>query len=108
LDEQTKEAILGLIFTGGTALGGLILVFLGSVVAAFDSYDTTQQRAVRQKYRVRARTALIGFLSALAAAVLVIPAHWFAWKQFLAAAMFFLTVALLSAVVAAFMTVSDI
>jgi hypothetical protein len=108
LDEQTREAILGLIFTGGTALGGLILVFLGSVVAAFDSYDTTQQRAVRHKYRVRARTALIGFLFALAAAVLVIPAHWVAWKFFLVAAMVALSVALVSAIVAAFMTVSDI
>jgi uncharacterized membrane protein YkgB len=57
------------LFAGGTALAGLVLVFLGSVFAAYDSYDTTAQVAVVQKYRRRAWLAFFALLMALLAAV---------------------------------------
>lgn len=54
----------------GTALAGLVLVFLGNVSSGFDSYQPQERRAVVDKYRRRARFALIAFLLALGAALL--------------------------------------
>ncbi len=68
LDTQTREAVLGLVFTGGTALAGLILVFLGAVFTSYDSYQPDQQTDVAAKCKRRALLSLIGFLSALEAA----------------------------------------
>jgi hypothetical protein len=62
------DKILELVFTGGAALAGLILVFLGALFTSFDSYDPEVQAAVRKKYRRRARVALSGFIAALASA----------------------------------------
>src|SRR5258705_3764643 len=49
----------------GTALAGLILVFLGMIVSAWDGYDSIDRESVRSKYRTRIRLAFAGFLSAL-------------------------------------------
>lgn len=78
MDENT-EKILELVFQGAVALAGLILVFLGFVFTAFDSYDETQKRAVRKRYRSQAIQALVGFLAALLAAAVSLFAyseHW--------------------------------
>ena len=99
---------MGLVFTGGTALAGLILVFLGGIFTAFDAYDATQQKSVRSKYRTRAYTALAGFVASLVAAILVIPAHWIAPACLLNAALIFLILAFGSTLAVAFMAVSDI
>jgi hypothetical protein len=71
------DKILELTFTGGTALAGLILVFLGAVFTSFDSYHPDQQADVAAKYKNRALISLIGFLSALVSASLALGAQWF-------------------------------
>jgi len=63
-----NQVVIELVFSGATALAGLILVFLGSVLAAFESYEEVAKSAVRSKYRWRARLSLGGFLAALLAA----------------------------------------
>ena len=68
------DKILELVFSGGTALAGLILVFLGASLASFDTYTTTEKSTVRPKYRKRAYTSLAGFVAALLAAVLSLVA----------------------------------
>jgi hypothetical protein len=69
------EKVLELVFQGGVALAGLILVFLGYILTAFDSYDTGGKKAVFAKYRTRAIQSLIGFAAALFAAILSLAAY---------------------------------
>jgi hypothetical protein len=69
------DKILELVFTGGTALAGLILVFLGAVIASFESRSNPTETTVR-KYKRRARIALSGFFASLASAVLALGAYW--------------------------------
>lgn len=70
--EAHAEKILELIFTDGTALAGLVLVFLGALLTSFDGYDAEGQSAVRRKYQRRARLALSGFIAALGSATLAL------------------------------------
>lgn len=67
---QELQDIADLVVGSSLAFSGLVLVFLGSVVAAFESYDATDQGAVRGKYRWRVWTAFAGFIFSLVAAVL--------------------------------------
>ena len=71
------DSVINQLFSGGTALAGLVLVFLGGVLAAFDSYETQQKNAVRDKYKKRAWLSLLGFSTALIAAVCAFVANWF-------------------------------
>jgi len=59
---------MAMVFAGGTALAGLILVFLGSSINAFDSYGAAEQAAVRGRFRLRALIAIGGLLSSLLSA----------------------------------------
>jgi phosphate/sulfate permease len=68
--------MLDQVFAGGTTLAGLMLVFLGGVLTGYDSYDTAQKKAVRDKYKRRARLTLIGFSAALLSAALALLADW--------------------------------
>jgi hypothetical protein len=68
------DKILELVFSGGTALAGLILVFLGASLASFDTYRPVEKGAVRSKYRKRGYTSLGGFIAALLAAILSLVA----------------------------------
>ena len=56
-----EQTIANLLFTGGTALAGLVLVFLGMIINAFESYDSTQKSAVVSRYKKRAHWSLSGF-----------------------------------------------
>ena len=77
LKEQDAQAILGQLFSGGTALAGLVLVFLGGILTAYDTYDATAQVIVGPKYRRRAWLGFWGFLSALLAAAAGLTGMWF-------------------------------
>jgi hypothetical protein len=72
------DSVINQLFSGGTALAGLILVFLGGVLASFDSYAAADKNAVRKKYRTRAWLAILGFGSSLLAAVFALVANWHA------------------------------
>lgn len=63
---KVAEQLVG----ASAALAGLILVFLGVVLTAWDSYDTTAKPAVRSKYWNRALIAFGGLLSAIVSGVL--------------------------------------
>ena len=41
--------LINLLFAGGTGLAGLILVFLGGIINAYESYDTVGKKAVQSK-----------------------------------------------------------
>lgn len=60
----------------GTAMAGLVLVFLGSVSTGFEAYAPQERRSVVNVYRRRALGAFIAFSLALAAALLGLLSKW--------------------------------
>lgn len=76
----------GDIASASTAMGGLLLVFIGAITTSLATYRTEDQQAVRPKFKNRARLALVGFLFALLAAVLSICAKISGFDSFAVAA----------------------
>jgi len=68
----------------GTALAGLILVYLGAVAVRYESLNTKSKANQRDRYRRHAWLALNGIVFALAATVLALIAGSFASHQELA------------------------
>jgi len=72
---MATDTAIGVLFSGATALAGLILVFLGGVINTYQTYDPIEKKAVQKKFRFRAYLSFIGFvfaiLSALSALALV-------------------------------------
>ncbi len=64
------------IIGAGTALAGLVLVFLGSVSNGFEAYAPQERRSVVKKYRRRAWAAFAAFALALGAALLGLLSKW--------------------------------
>ena len=62
----------GDVASAATALGGLLLVFIGSVASGFDSYKPEDRGAVRAKFFRKGVFAFAGFVLALVAAVLAL------------------------------------
>jgi quinol-cytochrome oxidoreductase complex cytochrome b subunit len=59
----------------GTALAGLILVYLGAVAVRYETLDPSDQTASRDVYRQHARRAFRGIVIALFAAVAALAAE---------------------------------
>lgn len=57
--------IAGQIYSSGTFLAALILVFLGFIMTSFESFDQAVKFAIDPKHKKRALIALIGFISSL-------------------------------------------
>jgi hypothetical protein len=58
------------IAAAGTALAGLILVYLGAAAVRYETLDPKHQASARDDYRQHARRAFRGLVIALVAAVL--------------------------------------
>jgi hypothetical protein len=57
--------IAGDVISGGSALAGLILVYLGSVATGYSSFSAVQQPSVKVGYQRRAWFAFSGFVIAI-------------------------------------------
>jgi hypothetical protein len=55
------EGMASDIITAGTALAGLLLVFIGNAVSDFQGYDAETSDLVRSRYKRKAGFALAGF-----------------------------------------------
>lgn len=70
-------SVAGEVVTAGTALAGLILIYLGGLVTAFESRTPGGERnAVKLKFLARAWIAFVGFVLALFSAALAILGKW--------------------------------
>jgi hypothetical protein len=65
------------IAAAGTALAGLILVYLGAVAVRYETLDPKDQSTARDVYRRHARRAFRGIVIALVAAVAALTAEAF-------------------------------
>jgi hypothetical protein len=73
LTAADAEKVRELVFSGGTALAGLILVFLGSGLTSFELHPVDRRTpSIIKKYQKRGRLALFAFVSTLSAAALAL------------------------------------
>lgn len=66
------------IMAAATTLAGLLIVFLGGIVARYEGLDAAQRKDIGPTYRKRGALAFLGFLSASFSAALSVFAHAFA------------------------------
>ena len=94
--------------SAATALGGLLLVFIGSVSTGYGAYDATQQAAVRRGFLLRGLLAFLGFLLSLSAAVLALAGKVTERECLVIASSACLGLALLSVLAAAVVSIIDL
>jgi len=97
--------VAGDVAASAVALAGLILVFLGYISTSFDSYEKTEQNAVRARYQWRAWFAFAGFVLALASALLALIGKWLHYECAALGAVLILFLAFLVVLVVAFIAV---
>ncbi len=100
--------LAGDVMSGGTALAGLILVYLGSVATGFSSYTKPQQDSVRAAYQMRAWFAFIGVACAIAAAAAAAIAKWMQWPSLATLALVLLLVSFAWGVASALVTALEV
>jgi peptidoglycan/LPS O-acetylase OafA/YrhL len=100
--------VSGDITAAATALAGLILVFLGSTSTSYDSYQKTEQGAVRRRYQRRAWFAFVGFVLALLSAFFALVGKWLHQECASLAGIALFVVALAWALFAALSSVKEI
>ena len=100
--------VSGDIAAAATALSGLLVVFLGSIVASYDGFDPTSKAAVRQRFKDRAKLGAIGFFASLAAAVSALVGKWLDCPWFVVFAFLSLIVSLLVISRAVILMIKDI
>ncbi len=83
------------IIAGSTTFAGLIIVYVGAVATAYSSYQKTEQKTVRGRYRRRAMIATAGVALAASSAAMALLGKWASsnWMVGLAAVLMLLTLA---------------
>lgn len=71
-------AVSGEVVSASTALAGLILVYIGTLVGGYSAFQPQEQRTVRARYVARAWIAFVGMALALATAALGVVGKWIA------------------------------
>lgn len=70
-------AVSGEVATAGTALAGLIIIYIGALATAFEARNPGGERnAVRLKFLARAWLAFVGFMFAASSALLSVVGKW--------------------------------
>ncbi len=98
----------GDVAAAATALAGLLLVFMGAILASFDGYEKREQKAVVVRYRRRAGFALVGFLLALISAATALVGKWLEIPCLILSSLALLFVSFFWAGIAAVKSVSEI
>lgn len=91
-----------------TALAGLVLVFLGALATAYDSYQPQEKNSVKARYQKRVWFAFAGFVLALLSACFALFAKWFSNDCSAIAAVVLMVLALIFVLIAAYSAVREI
>lgn len=106
--ESGVLAIMGEVAGAGAALAGLILVFLGGTVGAYEALDTPAQKILRSKYQMRVWLAFAGLALSMAATGGAIAAKAAAGAWLACAALVLLSISAAAVVLAAFQSARDV
>jgi hypothetical protein len=98
----------GDIIAAGTALAGLIVIYLGTVISEYGSFSTEAQSAVRGKFLPRAWFCLLGIVFAIATSGVAILRKWLGSGSLVGAAAILLSLALLWSVIVAILLAVEI
>lgn len=98
----------GDVSSAGTALAGLLLVFMGSIATSFEGYQKTERRAVLTRFRYRIWFAFAGFSLSVLAAVLALLSKAFSWPCAAMIALFMLIIGFGWALAAAIRAAMDV
>lgn len=105
---MTDAEIASQIVSSASVLAGLLLVFLGAVFSAFNSYDAEQKSYVRRTYQWRGATAFVGFVCSVLAAGGALLSSWFQSFDVLFFAKILLVMAFVAMIDAAFRSMWDL
>lgn len=100
--------VAGDIVAAGSAISGLILVYIGSQSASFATFQPTERRTVGDAYRRRAWFAFVGLVLFLLAVALALFGKLLAVPCLVYGALTLLMVALCWVVATAILTVQEI
>jgi hypothetical protein len=101
--------VSGDLLAAATTLAGLILVFLGTTYASYQSITgILRDGTVRKKFRCRAWFMFIGFSLSLASALLGLIGKWFHHERYALAAVVLFVIALFWVLLAAIFLIRDI
>jgi len=96
------------VIAGSTAFAGLIIVYVGAVSAAYGSYTTESQDAVRGQFKKKATFASAGICVAALAASMAILGKWASCNGAVAISVVLLVLTLLWGVAVTIQTVREI
>jgi hypothetical protein len=102
------NTLISLLFSGGTALAGLILVFLGGTINAYETFDRVQKTAVRSKYLARARLGLAGFLFAILSALSALSLVWVSVPSLILVSVISILISFLLVILLAFLAIKEV
>lgn len=100
--------IAGTIVGASTATAGLILVFIGTTTAAYESYQAQERRTVKARYRKRAYTAFVALIVSISAVVFGLLADWLDAPGLAVVSFGFLVLSLLGVLWASYVSISEI
>ena len=100
--------VAGDIVASGSALSGLILVYIGSLSTSFGAYQTQERRTVLGSYQRRAWFAFVGLVLFLLSALLGLVGKWLDLGCAVVGALTFLLVGFGWLLIVAVLTVREI
>lgn len=101
-------AVAGEVVGAGTALAGLILVYLGALVAGFESFQPQEQKVNKPRFLKRAWLAFVGIILSLISALLGIIGKWTAIACIANSGVVLLLISFLWGCLIAYLTVREI
>jgi hypothetical protein len=101
-------SVAGDVVTAGTALAGLVLIYIGTLVAAFGAFEPDERRTVRGRFLGRAWLAFVGLMLALIAAALAVIGKWQSVACAVNVSVWFLLAAFVWATLVGIMTIREI
>jgi predicted lipid-binding transport protein (Tim44 family) len=104
----TPVEIASDVIAGGSALAGLVLVYIGGVAASYASFPPANQPDVRCQYLVKIWFAFVGALLAIISVGLAIVAKWYGIEQLASISIVILLITLAWSVVILFLSAREV
>jgi hypothetical protein len=100
--------ITGPIVGASSAASGLILVYLGATVTAYQAYQPQERRTVKAKFQLRANFAFAALIVSVFAAIFALMADWQDQGGLAVASFGLLVISMTGVAITAFLSVREI
>ena len=96
------------LLAAGTALAGLILIFISNAVTAYDGFRADERRVVRIKYKIRTLMSFCAFAFSSISAVGSLLYFWIRWDFMIVISAAFFVAAFVTSLAMAYLSIGDI